>query len=175
MTDATDEELLNQVRLARSERAFAVLYDRHTPYLWRLALRLAGGDSETAREAVSEAWVRAFVRLDRFEGRSRLSTWLAGFLVNVSRELSRGAARTESLEDIAMESKPSDPVSRIDIDRALARLPDGFRQVLVLHDVEGYTHEEIAEMLGIVPGTSKSQLSRARQRVRELMHESQPQ
>lgn len=122
---------------------------------------------------MASAWVRAASRLDGFETRSALRTWLAGFVVNVHREIVRSGGRTvpldEGLEDV--NDTEDTVLSRVDLDRALARLPDGFRRVLVLHDVEGFTHEEIGEMLDVVPGTSKSQLSRARRRVRALLTE----
>ncbi len=119
-----------------------------------------------------DGWIRAGERLGGFRWESSLRTWLAGFVVNGVRERARRDARelpgiddAAPREDVALR----EVASRVDLERAVAGLPDGFRHVLVLHDVEGYTHEEIAELLGIVPGTSKSQLARARAAVRRAL------
>jgi RNA polymerase sigma-70 factor (ECF subfamily) len=146
------------------ERAFSVLYDRHTPYLYRLALRLSGGDEPAVADLVHDAWVTAAPRLGAFRWRSALRTWLAGFVVNVARRQWRDAV----IADAAVAPEASIPpfdaalLARIDVERALSLLPDGARQVLVLHDLEGWTHAQIAEQLAVEVGTSKSQLSRAR-------------
>ena len=145
------------------EAAFGALYDRHTPYLYRLALRLTGGDAATAADLVHDAWVTATPRFDRFVGNSALRTWMAGFVVNLARHVWRDAsppARFDPpLEEPGFEATV---LARIDLERTLAALPAGARQVLVLHDLEGWTHVQIAEQLAIDAGTSKSQLSRAR-------------
>ncbi len=145
------------------ERAFSALYDRHTPYLYRLALRLMGGDEATAADLVHDMWVASAPRMASFAWASALRTWLAGFVVNLARREWRGVARTAVLP--AVTEEPTFEVAmiaRIDVERALATLPPGARQVLVLHDLEGWTHGQIAEHLAVDVGTSKSQLSRAR-------------
>jgi RNA polymerase sigma-70 factor (ECF subfamily) len=153
-------------------RAFDRLYDRHTPALYGLALRLTGGDAAGAEDVVHDGWIRAMERLGRFRWESALRTWLTGFIINGVRERIRQDARELPALD---EQVPGDDtalreaVSRVDLERAVAGLPDGFRHVLILHDVEGYTHEEIAAVLGVVPGTSKSQLARARAAVRRAL------
>ena len=126
--------------------------------------------------------MRAAPRLADFRWESALPTWLAGILVRCSQEARRSRSRSEELdawervEEREARAHPPDGGrawrTRIDLERALAALPDGFREVLVLHDVEGYTHEEIAALLAIETGTSKSQLSRARSRVRALLAEA---
>jgi RNA polymerase sigma-70 factor (ECF subfamily) len=121
---------------------------------------------------VHDGWIRAVERLGEFRWESSLRTWLAGFVVNRVRERTRrdfrdvpGIDDAAPQEDVALR----EVASRVDLERVVAELPDGFRHVLLLHDVEGYTHEEIAELLGIVPGTSKSQLARARAAVRRAL------
>lgn len=130
-----------------------------------------GGRRAEAEDALQDAWLRATPRLPEFRGESSLRTWLAGFVVNCCRERRR---RRE-----ADAAPPNDPArddlvaDRLDLERAIAALPDGHREVFVLHDLEGFTHEEIAARLGIVPGTSKSQLSRARSALRAHMAQAE--
>jgi RNA polymerase sigma-70 factor (ECF subfamily) len=150
------------VRLG-DEQAFGALYDRHTPYLHRLAIRLLGGDELAAADLVHDAWVAAAPRLASFAWASALRTWLAGFVVNMARrqwrETGGPAVHHVVAEEPAFEAAL---LARIDVERGLAALPAGARQVLVLHDLEGWTHAQIAERLAVDVGTSKSQLSRAR-------------
>lgn len=117
---------------------------------------------------MQDTWLRATARLAEFRGDASLRTWLAGFTINCCRE--RWRRREPPLPAGGPQPAWSDPVvERLDLERAIAELPDGHREVFVLHDLEGYTHEEIAERLGVVPGTSKSQLSRARGALRSHM------
>lgn len=118
-----------------------------------------------------DAWLAAVERLGSFRWESSLRSWLSGFVINQVRQRWRTDRREPALEVTEAEDDlrllmASD---RVDLERAIAALPDGFRAVLVLHDIEGYTHEEIGEFLGVVPGTSKSQLARARRVVRETL------
>ena len=174
VTGKADDRALAEafVRLG-SEDAFRVLYRRYTPRLYALAWRMLGGNEADVCDAVQETWIRAARALPRFEWRSSLSTWLCGITINCCRDKFRDRERHGTIEPEAverMDARATGPNEKaFDLDRAIAVLPDGFREVLVLHDVEGYTHEEIAEQLGVAVGTSKSQLSRARQRMRELM------
>ncbi|MBC7894253.1 MAG: RNA polymerase sigma factor [Cytophagaceae bacterium] len=133
--------------------------------LLAFALRLQG-DADEASEVVQDAWLRALRGLGGFAWKSALRTWLLGVVLNCCRE--RWAARGESLEVVPeLLPAPADhPDLRVDLERAIAALPTGYRAVVVLHDVEGYTHEEIAAQLGVAPGTSKSQLARARRHLR---------
>ncbi len=149
----------------RSEAAFDALYERHAPRMYGLARRLLGRAAGDADDVLQTAWMRAAPRLASFRGDSSLSTWLCGFIVNCCRE--RGPGRLLSLDVPAVTEAAFD--EPIDIHRALAALPDGYRAVLLLHDVEGYTHLEIGALLGIEAGTSKSQLSRARRAMREQL------
>jgi RNA polymerase sigma-70 factor (ECF subfamily) len=163
-------------RLARhgDAAAFHALYARHTAALYALALRLAGDEAD-AEDAVHDTWLRAVEGLHRFRGASSLRTWLIGVLINRVRETAR-ARHHASLDDLPEMAAPGcddalvDPrVDAVDLERALAELPHGYREVLVLHDVDGHTHEAIGRLLGIEVGTSKSQLSRARRRLRAIL------
>jgi RNA polymerase sigma-70 factor (ECF subfamily) len=139
----------------------------HTPFLYALALRLCGGRRMDAEDIVQETWVRAVSGLAGFRWESALSTWLCGIAIRCFREQSR--MRKEE----PMPEPDPPPVSwrgaepDIDLERGIAALAPGYREVLLLHDVHGYSHEEIGNLLGIDPGTSKSQLSRARGALRE--------
>ena len=159
----------------RDEASFRAVYDRHTPRLYGLALRLTRGDEERAAEIVQEAWVRAVPKLGEFRWASSLGTWLGAFVVNCARELTGLAVREQPWGDAEAAAARSGRGSRgwrddeIDVMRALEGLPEGYRTVLILYGVYGYSHGEIADMLGISPGTSKSQLSRGRRALREAL------
>jgi RNA polymerase sigma-70 factor (ECF subfamily) len=128
-----------------------------------------GGRRSDAEDAVQETWLRGTVRLAGFRGDAALRTWLAAITINCCRELLRRRAALPAggdVEWVPPEAQGAADGERVDLERAIAALPDGYREVLVLHDMEGYTHEEIADRLGISDGTSKSQLSRARAALR---------
>jgi RNA polymerase sigma-70 factor (ECF subfamily) len=134
---------------------------------------MAGPDA--ADDLTQDIFVRAWDKLATFRGDSAFGTWLHRLAVNVvlSRHRSERNERTWIVDDeaaLAMAARATaHPATRMDLDAAIARLPDGARKVFVLHDVEGWTHEEIAEQMGLVPGTSKSQLSRARAALRRML------
>jgi len=163
-----DAVLVKAFVSARDEAAFRALFRRHTPALFRLALRLLGGDPAGAEDAVQEAWIRAAERLATFRFESALRTWLSGFVVNCCRE-ARRRVQEASPDEAAAPAADDDPAPALDLDRALLSLADGYRQVLVLHDVVGLTHREIARQLGIEEGTSKSQLFLARRALRRRL------
>ncbi|MEX0691542.1 MAG: RNA polymerase sigma factor [Gemmatimonadales bacterium] len=145
------------------------MYDAHTPAMYRLALRQLGGDAHAAEEVVHEAWIRGAERMATFRGDAALRTWLCGFVIRVAHEAIRQMGRDTAMETPdppAEDRRLTGVFDRVDLERAIGALAPGFRQVLVLHDIEGYTHEEIAGLLDIVPGTSKSQLARARAALR---------
>ena len=173
MTRDDDRLLVDAVVQRGDERAFKSLYDRHTPALYRLALRLTAGSAADAEDITHDAWVRAVERLATFEWRAALRTWLSGFVIRCAHERDRAATRTaQPVEEFAYgtdDAALQGSYERLDLERAIAGLADGFRQVFVLHDVQGYTHEEIADLLGIEPGTSKSQLFRARRALRRAL------
>jgi len=151
------------------ERAFRQLYQRHTPRLYQLVLRFLGGREADAEDVVQETWVRAVRGLGEFRWDAALSTWVCGIGIRVAQDLLRRRARDHHVE-WPEDFEPDIPAvphgERIDLERAIALLPDGSRAVLVLHDVEGMKHVEIGELLGISPGTSKSQLHHARRMLR---------
>jgi len=164
-----DLALVERFLRARGEDAFRALYRAHTPALYALAMRLTGGDHVEAEDLVQESWVRAVRELSSFRARSALRSWLCGLLVNVRRERIRVEWREVDAPDIEAAVDTSGPDDALDLERAIGTLPEGARDVFVLHDVYGYTHREIAEMLGIVEGTSKSQLTRARTLLRDSL------
>ena len=163
------------IRRAQQGDAAAIrdLYRRYAPRVHAVVRRLAG-DDQLAEDWAQEAWVRAFRALPTFRGDARFSTWLHRIAVNSAlhgkRWRERRVSQEVSLPDAVEASGRSDQVMlRLNLQRALDTLPEGMRQIMVLHDVEGYTHEEIGEQLGIAPGTSKSQLFKARARLRKLL------
>ena len=166
----TDRELVDRFVLRRDEEAFRLLFRRHTPRLYAIALRLLAQRAPDAEDAVQMAWQRASTRLASFEWRSQFATWLTAIVINCARERLRSRTWNADapLED-EFRIREGSPVVTIDLDRAIAALPDGYREILVLHDIEGLTHTEISEHLGIAAGTSKSQLFHARRRVRALL------
>jgi RNA polymerase sigma-70 factor (ECF subfamily) len=155
----------------RDEAAFRQLYRRHTPALYRIASRLTQDRDNQAEEIVHDAWLRAAERWASFGWRSSLRTWLIGILLNRLREAHRSWRREplDSLDGDIAEAAPARVEDRLDLEAAVRRLPPGYRAVLILHDIEGHTHEEIADLLGLEAGTSKSQLSRARRAVRRWL------
>jgi len=170
VTDAAEElQTFRRGLVERDGVAWQALYDRYTPGLFRLAARLADRPDDAA-DLVHDTWLRAARGAPRFAGRSRVRTWLTGILLNCIREWRRSARRAGEVdlpENFPGTADPEPPhgVDRIDLERAISALAPGYRDVLLLHDVEGYTHVEIGDLLGIEPGTSKSQLSRARRAV----------
>ncbi|ROH91857.1 sigma-70 family RNA polymerase sigma factor [Stagnimonas aquatica] len=157
-------------------RAFERLYRRHIGKVYGLCWRLCDGDAAKADQAAQDAFVRAWEKLDSFRGESAFSTWLHRLTVNVvlgeHRLLKRWTSFDQALEDGAAEPGHNPSASlgdRLDVERALARLPKGARAVLVLHDLEGWQHDEIAAATGIAVGTSKAQLHRARKLMKEWL------
>jgi RNA polymerase sigma-70 factor (ECF subfamily) len=160
----SDADLLAAFVRDGGEHAFRALYDRHAPAMYALAVRLMAGRAADAADVLQDAWMRVIPRLPRFRAESTLRTWLCGFVVNCARERFRGPLFEELAE--ASDPRAANGALGLDLERALAALPDGYRAVVVLHDIEGYTHREIGAALGIDAGTSKSQLSRGRAALR---------
>ena len=167
----TDTNLIARA-VAGDLAAQRALYDQHVDRVYRLAYRLAG-DEDLARDFTQETFVRAFDRLPTFRGESSLGTWLHTIGVSVAlnglRKVKRWRAREAPLDEgltAATTARHAEPDLKERLARAIDALPDGYRTVFVMHDVEGYTHEEIATSLGIQPGTSKAQLFRARAKLR---------
>ena len=169
-----EPELIARV-VAGDRLAARELYDAHAPRVFRLAFRLTG-EADLARELVQETFVRAFAQLGRFRGESALSTWLHRVTVsvvsNAMRKVKRFRARETDLDEanaIPAAARAADPDLRDKLHRAIDELPEIYRVTLVMHDVEGYTHEEIANVLGVAEGTCKSRLSVARAQIREKL------
>lgn len=160
-----DERELVSAFLAGDERAFRALYDAHAPALYAFIRRILGRWNSEANDALQDVWLRAARDLARFRGQSAFRTWLFGIGINRCREILRLVANHDEEFEDAGETPRVD--ERIDLERALAMLPSRCREALVLHDIYQYTHSEIAAMLGIDEGTSKSNLSRARARLRK--------
>ena len=164
----SDHSLVARFVRTRDEATFRALYRRHTPALYPLALRLVGGSEVEAQDAIQDTWVRACKSLTTFEWRSTLRTWLSGILIRRVYEMHREVKRRNEQELVEECTRPATARlgERLDLELAIARLPTGYRHVLVLHDIEGYTHEEISAQLEISVGTSKSQLFHARRVLR---------
>ena len=172
--EPSDRELAEQLMTSGDPVAFHILYRRHTPALYAVARRLAI-DGTDAEDAVHDAWLRVSGGLRRFHWESSLRTWLMGVLINRLRELRRGERPTVPLDDARVfETAVSDAplplsVDPLDLERAVTAMPVRYREVVLLHDLEGFTHEEIANLLGIELGTSKSQLARGRRWLRQAL------
>lgn len=168
---------------AGDARAFEPLYRAHVGRIHGLCLRLADGDRAKAEQYTQDAFVRAWEKLGSFRGEAQFSTWLHRLTVNLVLGEHRLLKRWVSFEDQALPDGEDDGAvelavvehpqqrvgDRLDLERALARLPKGARAVLLLHDVEGYQHDEIAALTGIAVGTSKAQLHRARKLMKEWL------
>ncbi len=173
---AADAALVERCR--RGELgAFEELYGQHAARLFNLAVRMLGSTAD-AEDAVQDTFLAAHRRLDSFRGEAALGTWLYKLAVNqcLDRLRSRAAREgqaTDSLDEPVGAPQPrarrDSVVERMDLRSAIARLPQGGRTVFVLHDVEGLEHREIAKLLGISEGTSKSQLHKARLRLRDSL------
>jgi RNA polymerase sigma factor (sigma-70 family) len=164
-----DRQLVEVYVRQRDEESFLQLYRAHTPALFRMAWRIGGMSAADAEDAIQETWLRASRALEQFRFQSALRTWLTGILINCVHE-SRRRRKDTGHEDQPEPVAPSRSTGlRIDIERAVASLPPGMREVFVLYDVEGFTHDEIAAVLNIHSGTSKSQLSEARRKLRHAL------
>lgn len=151
------------------------LYDAHVDRVYRLAFRVAG-DDELARDFTQEAFIRAFDRLPTFRREASFGTWLYTIAMSVAlngiRSIRRLRTREVPLdvaETLGSRTRIADPDLKDRLHKAIEDLPPGYRAVFLMHDLEGYTHEEIGEVLGIQSGTSKAQLFRARARLREVL------
>jgi len=174
-----EPELIARV-LAGDRLAGRELYDAHAPRVFRLAYRLTG-DAELAREFTQDTFVRAFHRLADFRGDAAFSTWIHRITVtvvaNAMRKVRRLRERETDLTDLdsAHPASGKDGSRRIDPDlrerlaKAIDALPDIYRTTLIMHDLEGYTHTEIASVLGVAEGTCKSRLSAARAQLRAAL------
>ena len=154
-------------------RAFERLYREHVSRIHSLARRMMG--AEHSEEITQDVFVRAWEKLGTFRGESAFGTWLYRLAINLilSRRSQLGTRRSRETDDEGildtLPARSANPDAGLDFETALERLPDGARHVFVLHDVEGYKHEEIAGMLRVTAGTSKAQLHRARMILRRAL------
>jgi RNA polymerase sigma-70 factor (ECF subfamily) len=159
--------------------AFEQLYRAHAGRLYTLIVRMVTS-AETAEDLLQEVFLTAYRKVSNFRGESSLGTWLYRMAVNHCLDYLRGrqskmARTTDSIDDEGMVEPAAvaplvaSAISRLDLERAIERLPDGCRTAFVLHDVEGFEHHEIASMLGISEGTSKSQVHKARMKLRGML------
>lgn len=170
-TEAKDVELAKQGDVGAFER----LYRNNTGCVYALCLRMVA-DRSLAEELVQDVFVRAWQKLESFRGESAFSSWLYRLAVNVvlseQRSRRRREARIVAVEDPASHEKPRArgmAAAGVDLEKAIVDLPPGARRAFVLHDVDGYTHQEIAEMTGLAVGTSKAHLHRARRLLRKAL------
>jgi RNA polymerase sigma-70 factor, ECF subfamily len=174
-----DLELLTEAQLVErartgDEAAFRSLYDAHVDRVYRLAYRMAGED-DLARDFTQETFVRVHQRLGQFRGESAFGTWLHAIAVSVSlnglRRRRRDAARETDLEGMELGYSPSQIGAEIKerLGQAIDGLPEIYRTVFLMHDLEGFNHQEIAAALEMAEGTSKARLSRARAKLRTAL------
>ena len=169
------DELVARLQ-AGDATARRALFDAEAGRVWRLCYRLVG-DYDAAHDLVQETFIRAFARIDRYDGRGSLSGWLNRLALNLTRDTMRRDRRRGRWltrgDDDAATSRASAASADHESDRrvraALDALPELLRIVVLMHDVEGYTHEEIGVALGIAPGSSRARLSRARSQLRERL------
>jgi RNA polymerase sigma-70 factor (ECF subfamily) len=157
------------------EAALRALWTRHAPHIDMVVRRLVGFDQDLAEDIAQEVWIQIFRALPGYRGDSQFSTWAHRIAVNRTLNALRRTKRLEKIETpveedsafVEMDTERSFVAASIE--QATAKLSPGARTVFVLHDVEGFTHEEIAEQLGITSGGSKSQLFKARAKLRKLL------
>ncbi|MCU0255305.1 MAG: RNA polymerase sigma factor [Vicinamibacterales bacterium] len=176
-TRMAEADLAARLR-AGDTRAYEELYRRHGPRLYNLAYRMLGQAAD-AEDLLQETFLQVFRRIDSFKGDAALGTWLYRLAMNLCLDRLRSKAgradrQTSSVEDIrewrlAGRGPLDGHVGRIDLERAIARLPDACRAAFLLHDVEGFEHQEVGRMLGVSDGTSKSQVHKARLRIRAFL------
>ena len=174
--NVVDEEKLIVQRARRGDSvAFEQLYRTHVNRVYALCMRMTADPAE-AEELTQVAFIRAWEKLWTFRGGSAFGTWLHRLTVNVvlteRRSRSRRLNRVTTTDDLSRYDKPvqrEDSGAKMDLDAALKELPEGARTVFVLHDVEGYKHKEIAELMGVTDGASKAQLHRARNLLRKAL------
>ena len=169
------EPLLIRRAISGDEGALRALWTRHAPHIDMVVRRLVGGDPDLAADIAQEVWIQIFRALPSYRGDSQFSTWAHRIAVNRTLNALRKTRRLANIEtEVKEDSASVEPdhertFMAQSIEDAAAKLSPGARTVFMLHDVEGYTHEEIAEELGITAGGSKSQLFKARAKLRTLL------
>ncbi len=186
--DASEREAIERLQAGDSS-AFEILYHQHKKRIFNLCLRMTGNRA-AAEDLTQEAFLTVFRRIETFRGESRFSTWLHRIAVNCV--LMHVRERNCRIPEVAMdefETPGSEPLrdrfgaldpclefslDRLALESAIAELPPGYRIVIVLHDIEGYEHSEIAQLLGCSVGNTKSQLHKARLKLRRLLTTRRP-
>ena len=162
VTETDDAALVDALAAHHSERAARTLVDRHSPRLLVIVRRLLASDVMAAEDVLQQAWINAIAALGDFRRESSFSTWLTRIAIRAALDqLRRRPDLRDALPDAdlaQLTSLDGDIDGRIDLDRLIAQLPSGCRGVLVLHDIEGFTHEEIADQLGISLSTVRAHL-----------------
>ena len=175
MREMENEQLTIRRAIEGDETALRSLWSRHAPHIDMVVRRLVGFDLDLAKDIAQEVWIQIFRALPSYRGDSQFSTWAHRIAVNRTLNALRRSRRLAALETGVEEDTASVEMDTergfiaASIDAAAAKLSPGARTVFVLHDVEGYTHEEIARELGITSGGSKSQLFKARAKLRKLL------
>ncbi|WP_088332305.1 sigma-70 family RNA polymerase sigma factor [Lacimicrobium sp. SS2-24] len=169
--DKAERALIDAVK-AGDKGAYRKLYDKHLGRVYALCLRLSG-DRAIAEEATQEVFIQLWRKIGNYSGQSRFSTWLHGVTSNVCisymRKQKNWLQRLFNHDQDEMNEQQAEPECHWDLDDYVLRLPERARQVFVLHAIEGYRHEEIASMLNMAAGSSKAQLHRAKQLLKEWM------
>jgi RNA polymerase sigma-70 factor (ECF subfamily) len=172
---AAEAALVGRVR-AGDMAAFEEMYRRHAPRVYSLAVRLSGSTAE-AEDLMQEVFLLVYRKLEGFKGEAALGTWIYRLATNCCLDFLRSRRHREDRAtggldesgDVPRAPAPALRVERLDLERAIAQLPAGYRAAFVLHDVEGYDHAEVGRLLDIAEGTSKSQVHKARLRLRTLL------
>jgi RNA polymerase sigma-70 factor (ECF subfamily) len=170
-----NEQLIVQRAVSGDQAAMRALWTRHAPHIDVVVRRLVGHDPDLAADVAQEVWIQIFRALPNFRGDAQFGTWAHRIAVNRTLNALRGTRRTTAIEvEVEDDSASVEPEAErallaASIEEAAAKLSPGARTVFLLHDVEGYTHEEIARELGITAGGSKSQLFKARAKLRTLL------
>jgi RNA polymerase sigma-70 factor, ECF subfamily len=177
-----DAELLSRLRTGDT-RAYEDLYRQHGARIHALACRMLG-DPVEAEDALQEVFLQVFRKLDGFKGDSTFGTWLYRLAMNLCVDRLRSRSSKDRRQTDSLDEQEPVPFrgrsfgdtagGRLDLERAIAQLPDGCRSVFLLHDVEGFEHSEVATILGISEGTSKSQVHKARMKLRALLLATAP-
>lgn len=168
MPPTSDEARLIRLSAGGDEECFSALYRRYSARVYTLALRMSG-DKYEAEDLTQEVFVLLWRKIGTFKGKSAFSTWLYRLALNLimRKTAGRRKGRPLSLEADLPDRRVGSIEERLDLQRAIARLPVRCRGVLVLHELMGHSHEEIARIMKISPGTSKAHLSRARKKLKE--------
>jgi RNA polymerase sigma-70 factor, ECF subfamily len=174
---AAEAELVERCRNG-DVGAFEDLYRQHSTRLYNLAFRMVGNAAD-ADDLLQEIFLTAYRKLDTFRGASALGTWLYRLGMNVCLDRLRSKAARQDQATDALDERTGHgahestlAITRLDLERAIRALPEGSRAAFLLHDVEGFDHQEVGRILGIAEGTSKSQVHKARLRIREFLRQT---